>query len=182
LDDAVQLAVFRSVSLLERAEAIVSRLPVPARRRAFRVGYLALQAWWLLRRPQTSGVKVVLRRGDDVLLVRHTYGRRAEWDLPGGFINGGEAPQDAALREVAEEVGVHAERPVALGAILQRSSGRRDMVHAFAAEANADGAPLELDDGEIAQARWFAHDALPEQVTPYTRGMVARAYWDLFRP
>jgi ADP-ribose pyrophosphatase YjhB (NUDIX family) len=166
------------VSLLERAETVVSRLPVPARRRAFRVGYLALQCWWLVRRPRTSGVKVVVRRGDDVLLVRHTYGRRAEWDLPGGFINDGESPQDAALREVGEEVGLHAERPVALGAILQRSSGRRDMVHAFAADV--DGAPLELDHGEIAQARWFPHDALPEQVTPYTRGMVARAYWDLF--
>ena len=167
------------MTLIERAEALVTRLPIPARRRAFRAGYLALQGWWLLRRPRTSGVKVVVRRGDEVLLVRHTYGRRAEWDLPGGFINAGETPQDAALREVAEEVGLRAERPVALGAILLRSSGRRDMVHAFAADV--DGAPLELDEGEIAQARWFAHDALPAEVTRYTRGMVARAYWDLFR-
>jgi NADH pyrophosphatase NudC (nudix superfamily) len=53
------------------------------------------------------------------------------------------------------------------------------MVHAFA--AYADGTPVELDEGEIAQARWFPHDALPGAVTPYTRGMVARAYWELFR-
>ena len=167
------------MTLLERAEAVVTRLPIPARRRVFRVGYLALQAWWLVRRPSTAGVKVVVRRGDDVLLVRHTYGRRSEWDLPGGFINEGEAPQDAALREIAEEVGLQAERPVALGALVQRSSGRRDRVHAFATDV--DGAPLEVDAGEIAQARWFPHDALPDAVTPYTRGMVARAYWDMFR-
>lgn len=168
------------MSLLEHVETLVARLPVPARRRVFRVGYFALRGWWHVRRPHTSGVKIVVRRGDEVLLVRHTYGRRSEWDLPGGFINDGEAPQDAALRELEEELGVHAQRPVALGTILQRSSGRRDTVHGFAAEV--DGAPLALDDGEIAQARWFAHDALPEETTPYTRRMVARAYWDLFRP
>jgi 8-oxo-dGTP diphosphatase len=168
-----------AVTLLERAETAASRLPIPARRRVFRVGYLALQGWWHVRRPHTSGVKVVVRREHEVLLVRHTYGRRREWDLPGGFINEGEAPQDAALRELEEEVGLRGQRPVALGAIVLRSSGRRDTVHGFAADA--DGAPLALDEGEIAEARWFAHDALPAETAPYTRRMVARAYWDLFR-
>jgi ADP-ribose pyrophosphatase YjhB (NUDIX family) len=167
------------VTLLERAETVASRLPIPARRRVFRVGYRAMQGWWLVRRPHTSGVKAVVRRGDDVLLVRHTYGRRREWDLPGGFINDGEDPQDAALRELEEELGLRAQRPVALGAVLERSSGRRNTIHGFAADA--DGAPLALDEGEIAQARWFAHDALPEEVSPYTRRLVARAYWDMFR-
>jgi ADP-ribose pyrophosphatase YjhB (NUDIX family) len=169
------------VTLLEHAETAAARLPAPARRRVFRVGYFAMQGWWLLRRPRTSGVKVVLRRGDDVLLVRHTYGRRGEWDLPGGFINNDEAPQDAVLRELSEEVGLRAQRPVALGAILLRSSGRRDTVHCFAADAQDGGAPLAVDAGEIAQARWFAHDALPSETTPYTRRMVARAYWEMFQ-
>jgi len=169
------------VTLLEHAESAAARLPIPARRRVFRVGYFALQCWWHLRRPHTSGVKVVLRRGDDVLLVRHTYGRRGEWDLPGGFINDGEAPQDAVLRELEEEVGVRAQRPVALGAILLRSSGRRDTVHCFAADADDADLSLVVDAGEIAHARWFAHDALPSETTLYTRRMVARAYWEMFR-
>ena len=46
-----------------------------------------------------------MRRGDDVLLVRHTFARRSEWDLPGGFLNEDEDPQDAALREIGEELG-----------------------------------------------------------------------------
>jgi ADP-ribose pyrophosphatase YjhB (NUDIX family) len=167
------------VSLREHAETLAARLPIPARRRVFRVGYRALQGWWLVRRPHTSGVKVVVRHGHDVLLVRHTYGRRSEWDLPGGFINDGETPQDAALRELEEEIGLRGRRPVALGALLERSSGRRNTIHGFAADT--DGAPLALDEGEIAQARWFAHDALPEETSSYTRRMVARAYWDLFR-
>jgi ADP-ribose pyrophosphatase YjhB (NUDIX family) len=169
------------VTLLEHAEAVAMRLPIPARRRVFRVGYFALRCWWMVRRPHTSGVKVVLRRGDDVLLVRHTYGRRGEWDLPGGFINDGEVPQDAVLRELSEEVGLAALRPVALGVMLLRSSGRRDTVHCFAADADGDAPGLAVDEGEIAQARWFARDALPAETTPYTRRMVARAYWEAFR-
>jgi 8-oxo-dGTP diphosphatase len=167
------------VTLFERAEAAVSRLPTPARRRAFRVGYVLLRGWWLVRRPRTEGVKIVVRREDDVLLVRHAYGRRGEWDLPGGFMNSGEPPQDAALREVEEELGLRATRPVALGTLLQRGGGKRDMVHGFAADA--DGTPLVIDEAEIAHARWFAHDDLPRETSPYTRRMVARAYWDLFR-
>jgi ADP-ribose pyrophosphatase YjhB (NUDIX family) len=169
------------VTVLEHAEAAAARLPVPARRRVFRIGYFALQCWWMIRRPNTAGVKVVLRRGDDVLLVRHTYGRRSEWDLPGGFLNGDEAPQDAVLRELSEEVGLRAQRPVALGAVVLRSSGRRDTVHCFAADAEPDAPDLDVDPGEIAQARWFAHDALPPETTTYTRRMVARAYWETFR-
>jgi 8-oxo-dGTP diphosphatase len=167
------------VTLVERAESVVSRLPTPARRRAFRVGYVLLRGWWLVRRPRTRGVKVVVRRGEDVLLVRHAYGRRGEWDLPGGFINSGEPPQDAALREVEEELGLRATRPVALGTLLQRSGGKRDMVHGFAVEVK--GAALVIDEAEIAQARWFAHGELPTETSQYTRRMVARAYWDLFR-
>jgi ADP-ribose pyrophosphatase YjhB (NUDIX family) len=169
------------VTLLEHAETAASRLPPTARRRVFRVGYFALQGWWHLRRPHTAGVKVVVRRGDDVLLVRHTYGRRWEWDLPGGFINHDEAPQDAVLRELEEEVGLQGQRPVPLGAIVRRSSGRRDTVHGFAADADGDGASLAVDEAEIAQARWFARDALPQETTPHTRCMVARAYWEMFR-
>ncbi|MCP5411594.1 MAG: NUDIX domain-containing protein [Alphaproteobacteria bacterium] len=39
-----------------------------------------------------------------VLLVRHRY--MAGWQLPGGGVNRGEAPQAAVLRELAEEVGL----------------------------------------------------------------------------
>jgi 8-oxo-dGTP diphosphatase len=169
------------VTLLQHAEAAATRLPIPARRRVFRIGYLGLRCWWMVRRPRTQGVKVVLRRGDDVLLVRHTYGRRSEWDLPGGFPHAGESLQEAGLRELEEEVGVRGLRPVELGALVVRSSGRRDTVHCFAADVDGDEVSLDLDEGEIAQARWFACDALPGETTAYTRRMVARAYWEMFR-
>jgi 8-oxo-dGTP diphosphatase len=41
-----------------------------------------------------------------VLLVKPTYKRG--WDIPGGYVEPGESPRQAAVREVAEELGLDA--------------------------------------------------------------------------
>lgn len=169
----------RAVSLFEHAERAVGRLPLAARRPALRAGYVLLRGWWMVRRPHTRGVKVVVRRGDEVLLVRHTYGRRAEWDLPGGFVGDGEEPVAAARRELGEELGLDAGELTLLGTMLVRFDGKRDTVHGFACDS--DHAALTLDEAEIAHADWFDRAELPEPTSAYTRRMVARAYWELFR-
>ena len=53
-----------------------------------------------------SAAGVVLRDGK-VLLARHTYGKGAgKLIIPGGYVNSGETPQDALVREYLEETGV----------------------------------------------------------------------------
>ncbi|MGI8867971.1 MAG: NUDIX domain-containing protein [Mycobacteriales bacterium] len=47
-----------------------------------------------------------VRRGDAVLMVRHRHDGRDYWTLPGGAIEPGEAPRDAAARELREETGL----------------------------------------------------------------------------
>lgn len=47
----------------------------------------------------------VCRRGDTVLLARWIGPRGPEWTLPGGGLDHGEDPADAAVREVREETG-----------------------------------------------------------------------------
>ncbi len=44
-------------------------------------------------------------RGEDVLLARWIGPRGPEWTLPGGGLDHGEDPRDAAVREVDEETG-----------------------------------------------------------------------------
>lgn len=51
-------------------------------------------------------VRMVVFRGDDVLLVRERADER--WALPGGWADVGDAPSEAAARETAEEAGVEA--------------------------------------------------------------------------
>ena len=54
-----------------------------------------------------ASVGAIVFRGDEVLLVRHTYGA-AEGKLlnPSGYIKYGEMPYDALKREVLEETGI----------------------------------------------------------------------------
>jgi 8-oxo-dGTP diphosphatase len=47
----------------------------------------------------------VVRRGDAVLLARWISPHGPLWTLPGGGIDHGEDPRDAAVREVEEETG-----------------------------------------------------------------------------
>ncbi len=54
-----------------------------------------------------ASVGAIVLRGNEVLLVRHTYGSAAGKLLnPGGMIEQGEVPSDAVKREVLEETGV----------------------------------------------------------------------------
>ncbi|MET7993468.1 NUDIX hydrolase [Amycolatopsis sp. NPDC005232] len=52
---------------------------------------------------------VWLPRGDTVLLLRRAPGTflGEHWELPGGTAEPGEAPETTAVREVAEETGLH---------------------------------------------------------------------------
>ena len=52
-------------------------------------------------RPETYGVKVVVKYSGKILLVRHSYGRKDIWHLPGGGYNPvRENPLHTAVREI----------------------------------------------------------------------------------
>jgi ADP-ribose pyrophosphatase YjhB (NUDIX family) len=53
--------------------------------------------------------QVVLLRGDRILLARHHREDGDYWVLPGGSIEEGEVPEDAAVRETREETGLEIE-------------------------------------------------------------------------
>ena len=132
----------------------ISALPVPLRRVGYRVAHAGLRMYWRVARPQTRGVKCVVRDGDAVLFVRHAYGNRRQWELPGGGIKRGEDPGDTAAREAREELGLDLADWHALGTVEAYGYGKQTTVFCF--EALSQGRALTVDAGEIEEARWFA--------------------------
>ena len=55
--------------------------------------------------PAAGAAAIVFDAKRRVLLVREGYGRR-RWGLPGGGIEHGELPHEAAVREAREETGL----------------------------------------------------------------------------
>jgi 8-oxo-dGTP diphosphatase len=95
--------------------------------------------------------------GRSVLLVRSSY--RSEWNFPGGSIHRGEAPEVAARRELAEEIGLTAYRLCPAGGVGGIWDGKSDRVHIF--ETQLDRLPqLQLDNREIVDARLASADEL----------------------
>ena len=142
------------------------------RRLGYRFAYAGLRLYWLLIRPELRGVKCVLTDGERVLLVRHTYGHRG-WDLPGGSVKRGEAPEAAARREMNEELGLSIDNWQPLGEFALTIDHHRDTVNCFQAEL-ADPV-LTLDLGELAAASWFPRQALPGDLGRYARGILKQA-------
>lgn len=138
----------------------------------YRVAFRVLRVYWLFARPTKRGVKCVLTRRDEVLLVRHTYGDRQLWELPGGAIKRDEAPLDAARREMREELGLTISDFSELGHFTAHEEHRHDTLYCFGAELN--GAVPAPDRVEIAEARWFPAGAPPDPVGRFARYMMAR--------
>ena len=98
-------------------------------RTAFRFGFPLARIWWRLTRPRHQGVVVAVCVGRDLLLVRHSY--RAGWHLPGGGVRRDETPEEAARRELAEEIGLTAAGLLPLGVACTNCDGRRNQAHFF---------------------------------------------------
>jgi 8-oxo-dGTP pyrophosphatase MutT (NUDIX family) len=147
------------------------RLPVRVQRLGYQAAYAGLRVYSFFRRPHLRGVKCVLTEGDDVLLVRHTYGSRS-WDLPGGAIKRGEDPAAAARREVSEELGVSVADWRALGELIMSIDYRNDRIHCFLAVAPTRA--VTIDQVEIAEANWFPRGRLPDDLGRYARRILAR--------
>jgi len=128
-----------------------------------RWAYLAMKGWWSLRRPTTVGVRVLLIRDGQILLVRHTYLR--SWFAPGGGVKPGETLEQAARREAAEEAGATLGELQLFGTFTSFKEGKSDHVVMFlCTDFVSDGS----SDHEIEEVRWFPLEDLPVDLSPAT--------------
>ena len=113
-------------------------------------------------------MKCVLRDVDGrVAFVRHHYGNRRHWELPGGGVHGGEAPVDAVTREAWEELGAEVPDWRELGTAVGYWHGKDERLTVF--EAPWPGGGVRPDPVEIAHFHWFSLDEVPGPLGPATR-------------
>lgn len=126
-----------------------------------------IQKWlWKLLQPKTRGVKVLLFNGaGEVMLIRNSYGRSDLFVLPGGGIRPWEEPQQAAVREVREELGCLASEVQLVSTHYSRAEGKRDTIHLFTALADGN---FNADNFEVEEAQFFPLDALPSNISAAT--------------
>jgi NAD+ diphosphatase len=102
-------------------------------------------------------VIVLVERADSLLLARGANFPAGRFSAVAGFVEIGESLEDAARREVQEEVGVR------IADLRYFSSQPWPFGHSLMIgfHARYDGGELRPDGVEIVEADWFRRDALP---------------------
>ncbi|EAU42953.1 hypothetical protein FP2506_08926 [Fulvimarina pelagi HTCC2506] len=127
-----------------------------------------LHLGFLVTRPMTLGVRVAAFDLEGrIFLVRHTY--VPGWYLPGGGVDPGETAENAARRELLEEGNIDVPQEMRLVSVhFNNLDSRRDHVLMFHADGVFQSEP-KTPDREIAEAKFFAIEKLPREVTDATR-------------
>jgi len=119
--------------------------------------------YWFLARPKTYGVKCIIEHEGKYLFIRNNYGR-GRWTFPGGGVKREEKAEDAARREVREEVGIELSEVRHLGSFEHESEYKRDTMDVFHARVSSKA--FNRNSWEIAEVQWFSKDNPPEPLSP----------------
>jgi ADP-ribose pyrophosphatase YjhB (NUDIX family) len=129
----------------------------------------------LYENPIPATCVVVIDNKDRVLLVqRNVEPEIGAWCLPGGFIEIGESPEIAALRELREETGIDGQINRLLGVIAQQSKQYDTVMIVGYLVTRFSGAPIAGDDAS--DIAFYAPQARPEIPFASHREFVRRYY------
>ncbi len=101
---------------------------------------------------------VLIKRGDEALLVRKSVWAAGRYGLVAGFVEPGECFEEALQREVREEVGIQVTNIRYIGS--QAWPFPAQIMVGFSADY-VDGT-VQTDNNELEDARWFDRDNLPQ--------------------
>jgi ADP-ribose pyrophosphatase YjhB (NUDIX family) len=114
---------------------------------------------------------LVVRDGRVLLLRRAIEPWRGTWDIPGGFCDGEEHPEETVRRELLEETGLEVRVTRLIGMWVDRYGEPPPGAPAevtlniyFEAEPTDDREPT-LDPAEAQGHAWFGPDALPSDLS-----------------
>jgi len=134
---------------------------------------------------------VVMNSKDEVLMAKSARGFFTGcWTLPGGFVDYGEHPRDAAVREAKEELGIKIVisdsngecgpvNPGDDGVIIQNEIFNEEGINwlsfTYSCITDLEGQEIHPKDGEIEEAKWFTlEEALAIAVSKFDISAISR--------
>lgn len=127
----------------------------------YRIAQMLRLIWWRVAKPDIYGVKAVVLKDNQILLIRHSYANRHLYMLPGGGLGHNETVEAAISREVMEETGCHISNIRTHGQFCEASKGAKN--HITIMVAYTQDTPI-CDGREIIEAAFFPVNNLPENI------------------
>ncbi|MDD2308747.1 MAG: NAD(+) diphosphatase [Desulfuromonadaceae bacterium] len=136
-----------------------------------------ITASWGKRCPSCSDVHfphihpciiVLVRRGDELLLIRNAAWNPGRFSLVAGFVDFGESLEECVQREVREEAGIEVENIRYVGSQCWPFPSQQ-MIGFLADYAGGEVRP---DGVEVVEAEWFSEDTLP--ASPGSKRSISR--------
>lgn len=113
-----------------------------------------------------------------VLVARHAYRTDFPWGLPGGFVDPGETPPRAVVREFTEELGIDVEVERLLicdrVGVVERSIAPEHLGLAYLCHARGPLAPRLSH--ELVEVAWLPPGRLPYALAPFQARAVESAW------
>ncbi|MES2994548.1 MAG: NUDIX hydrolase [Patescibacteria group bacterium] len=113
--------------------------------------------YWRMAAPQAEGAKVLIKQGENFLLIRETYGPK-HWTLPGGRSRKDEEPLETAKRKVREEVGIELSVLIPLGSYFHTRQHKKDVICAYLAHVGTQA--FQINPNTVGEAHWFSVEEL----------------------
>lgn len=118
---------------------------------------------------------VVVRRGDEILLVKPKRGvATGVWTLPGGFLHAFEQPREGARREVREETGLEVTDLELEATVTYSHDDQPYPILGLGFTARPASEEITLQADEIADAKWLPAERAIEDSYGLARRVLRR--------
>jgi ADP-ribose pyrophosphatase YjhB (NUDIX family) len=132
--------------------------------------------YWKYLKPQDRRVACLVECDGRVLLIRHRFGKRTIWTVPGGNMNAGEKPKRAIVREVWNMTGIDVRDASEVNTILIDHDDPENTIHCFV--MHAETMLMEVDHDLVAEAKWFDLDHLPGRLTLVAKVLIQKLKYE----
>lgn len=130
------------------------------------------------------GVKLLVERDGEILVLRADMGDAEYWILPGGKVEYGESPTEALKREIREELGREASigEPIGVYHYFSGADGDGQQIVITVFDGEIDSGAIDIDsptgDDYIVEYRWIEPERLARETGTASFASFLREYAD----